>query len=334
MRRREFIIGASGAAIWPYAARAQSPHMRRVGVVLLFSEDDPEGQRRVKAFEQGMADHGWKNGRNVQIVYRFAAGSYARMGQMAIELAAQPVDVIVNNALTPVVTALKNYPAIPVVFAMTPDPVVYRVLHSLARPDRNLTGLTSFEMPSIYGKWIEFLKTIAPHIERVGILYDPASYYTYMPRPVGSYWLNALEQFAPSFGIGAVAMPVHNVGEIDVALAKFGHQPSGLVIAIETFVVSQYKYVVDLALRYRIPGCYPYNYAATAGGLMSYGPNGVASFRQVASYVDRILKGAKPSDLPIQRPNTFDLVINLKTAKVLGLKVPRELLIQATQLIE
>jgi putative tryptophan/tyrosine transport system substrate-binding protein len=329
------VAGVAGAVAWPRAALAQSDRMKRIGVLLLFAADDPEGQARVRAFEQELQRLGWRKGHNVQIEYRFAAGADGRMRAFTRELVDLPCDVIVTNSLSPVIAALREAPPIPIVFAMVTNPVEHGVIASLSHPDRDMTGIAGLDYPTIFGKWLELLKAIAPQVARVGIMFNPDAYHVYLPPPPGSYLLQQLEPAASLLGVEPIAVPVRDLGAMRDAIAALGRQGSaGLLVATDVFTVGHYPNIVSLALEHRLPGCYPYRYFATAGGLMSYGPNGVQVFRQAASYVDRILRGAQARDLPIQRPTSFELVINLKTANALGLTVPPLMLARADEVIE
>ena len=309
--------------------------MKRIGVLLLFATDDPEGAARVRAFEQELQRLGWSKGHNVQIEYRFAAGDVDRMRTFTTELVELQSDVIVGNSLSPIIAVLRETRPIPFVFGMVSNPVELGLIQSLSHPDQNMTGITGLDYPSIVGKWLELLKGIAPQVVRVGIMFNPDAYYVYLPPPPGSYWLRQLEAVASAVGVEPVAVPVRDLGAMRDALAALGRLGNGgLLVATDTFTVAHYPNIVSLALERRLPGCYPYRYFAVQGGLMSYGPNGVQVFRQVASYVDRILLGANAGDLPIRRPTAFDLVINRNTAKTLGITVPPLMLARADEVIE
>jgi putative tryptophan/tyrosine transport system substrate-binding protein len=335
-RRRDFIIGAAVAAALPHAARAQSRvRARRVGVLLLFAESDPEARVRVKAFGQGLRELHWSEGDNVNIEYRFAGGDFDRMRAFAGELVELKPDVIVTNSIQPIIPVWQQG-RIPIVFAMAVDPVVVGLIKSLSHPNQTMTGFTTFEY-AIVGKWLELLKAIAPRVRTVGIIFNPHAWDRTLSPPRGDWkeWLLQAEAYAPSFAVEAVPVPVRNFTEMQQALAELGRRAeAGMLVALDPFTVGNYRHVVGLALQYQVPACYPYRYFATEGGLMSYGPDGAAMFRQAASYVDRILKGAYPGDLPIQQPNKFKFVLNLKTARVFGLDVPRPLLVRADEVIE
>jgi putative ABC transport system substrate-binding protein len=336
MRRRDFVIGVAGATTWPLAAHAeQFVGMKRVGVLLLFGADDPEGQVRAKAFEPELHRLASKSGYSIQIEYRFAAGDFERMRTLAGELIELPADVIVTTGLSAIMAAQQNDHTTPIVFANIPNPVEQGLIGSLSHPDLNMTGITGLDYPAIIGKWLELLKAIAPQLVRVGILFNPDAYFSYLPPPPGSYWFRHLEAVASAFAVEPIAVPVHDLIEMQDALAAFAQEPgSGLLVATDIFTMGHYLNIISLAFQHRLPACYPYPFFSTGGGLMSYGPNGAEAFRQAASYVDRILCGANPRDLPIRRPTTLELTINLKTAKALGLSVPPLMLARADEVIE
>jgi putative tryptophan/tyrosine transport system substrate-binding protein len=338
MRRRAFICFLGTAAAWPLASRAARPEpTRRVGVLLLFSENDPEATVRVRAFGQALQDLGWKEGDNVRTEYRFGEGNFERMRQFAKELIAQPVDAMVTNSLQAILAVAQEDHSVPVVFAMVPDPVGSGLVKSLSHPGENLTGFTTFE-PSIIGKWVELLKGVAPGVRRVGFVHNPNAYEKQVSPPRAmwwSQWLRELEAVAPSFSLETIALPVHDLTETRRAFAALSEEPGGsLLINVDPFTVGHHGALVALALQHRLPACYPYNYFAAEGGLMSYGPNGAGMFRQAATYVDRILRGASPGDLPIQQANAFELVINLRTADAMGLAVPPWMIARADGVIE
>jgi putative tryptophan/tyrosine transport system substrate-binding protein len=338
MKRRAFITLLGGAAAWPLASRVASAEpMRRIGVLLLFSENDPEAAVRVRAFGQALQDLGWREGENVHTEYRFGAGDFDRMRAFAKELIAMPVDAMVTNSVQAILAIWQEDHAIPIVFAMVPDLVGAGLITSLSHPGENLTGFTTFE-PAIIGKWVELLKAVAPDIRRIGFVYNSDAYERQgsPPYPMWwSLWLRELEAIAPSFSVQAVALRVHDLAETQRAFAALSEERGGaLLINVDPFTVGHNRMLVALAQEHGLPACYPYNYFATEGGLMSYGPNGAQMFRQAASYVDRILKGANAGDLPIQQPNAFELVINLKTAKAMDITVPPWLLARADKVLE
>jgi putative ABC transport system substrate-binding protein len=330
MRRREFVAGLGGAAAWPLAARAQQQpdRMRRVAVIMVNAESDVQGQARVAAFRRGLRELGWIEGSNARIDFRWAAGDPARARVHASELVALAPDVIVANG-SPAVAALHEATrSIPVVFVVVTDPVGAGYVQSLARPGGNITGFSTFE-PEIGGKWLELLEEIAPGLERVGGILDPAF------RGFAAVW-HAIEGMAPKLGLELTTIVLRApADDLESAIAAFAQKPRGALIVFPTAINNiQRDRIAALAARHRLPAVYPFALYATAGGLMSYGVDSVDLFRRGASYVDRILNGEKPADLPVQAPIKYELVINLKTAKALGLQVPPTLLARADEVIE
>ena len=330
MRRREFITLLGGAAAaWPLAARAQQgERMRRIGVLLNMTEDDSEWQFRLAAFRQGLLALGWIENRNIQIDYRFAGGDDpVRVRTLAAELVSSAPDLIVAHT-TPVTTALKaTTHSIPVIFAVVNDPVGQGLIASLARPGGNVTGFTyiDFEM---MGKWLEMLTEMAPNVTRAAIIFNPAtSYY--------QTWVRELAIMPKRPTSEIVAAPVPDQVELETAIAAIARDPgSGLIIAADVFNTTHRRSIISLAARHRVPTVYFTRYFATEGGLLSYGPDIPDIFQRTATYIDRILNGAKPADLPAQAPTKYELVINLKTAKALGLDIPPTLLARADEVIE
>ena len=326
MRRREFIGLVAGAAVtWPLAARAQqSDGMRRVGVLMNTRVDEAEGQARVTAFVQGLRKLGWTDGRNVQISVRWAGDDAGLYPSYATELVAS--DVIVASA-SPSVAALQQATrSVPIVFANVIDPVGAGFVNSLARPGGHTTGFAVFEY-SISGKWLELLKEVAPKVTRVAVIRDTSV--------TGIGQFAAIQSTAPSLGVELNPIAVRDAGEIEQAVVAFARSANGgLIVTASSLVVPHRDLIFKLAARYRLPALYPFRFYATAGGLASYGPDIIDSFARAAGYVDRILKGEKPSDLPVQAPTKYELVINLKTAKALGLAVPQSLLARADEVIE
>jgi putative ABC transport system substrate-binding protein len=329
--RREIIALLGGAvAAWPLAARAQqTERMRRIGVLMGLAENDPDTKARLAAFREGLERLGWSEGRNVHIDYRFApAGAQAAV--LAKELAALQPDVILANS-TPVTAALQRETrTIPIVFAgVTADPIGEGFVTSLARPGGNVTGLLLFET-SVNGKWLAMLKEIAPRLARAALVVNPktAPYYVYHQR--------AAEAAASSLGIELVLSPIGNTAaEIEGAIESFARVPNGgLVLIPDTNTRLHRDLIIALAARYRLPAVYSDRVYVAAGGLMCYSTSRFDLFRQAASYIDRILRGAKPADLPVQAPTKYETVINLKTAKALGLNVPPGLLVAADEVIE
>ena len=327
LRRRDFIALAGAVAAWPSIARTQQPdRMRRIGVLVSGAEGDPEMQARLAAFRQGLQRLGWSEGRNIRIEYRFAAASGDQARIFAKELVALQPDVLVGLA-TAVVTQLQQETrVIPIVFVGVPDPIAAGYVSSLARPGGNLTGLLLHE-ESIAGKWLSMLKEISPRLTRVAMIGNPKT-----GTPV---YRRAAETIAPSLGIEIVHAPIETAADIEHAIESFARVPNGsLLVAPDLTAVLHRDLIIALALRYRLPAVYQARFWVAAGGLMSYGTDRVASFREAAYYVDRILHGAKPADLPVQGPTKFETIINLKTAKALGLSLPPALLVAADEVIE
>jgi putative tryptophan/tyrosine transport system substrate-binding protein len=329
MRRREFITLLGGAAVsWPLAARAQQgERMRRIGVLMNLGSDDAEGQARNAAFLQGLQELGWTVGRNVRIEYRWGAGDAELFRRHASELVALAPDVILASGGAVVPSLLQATRTVPIVFTGTPDPVGAGFVESLARPGGNATGFTSFEY-GISGKWLELLKEIAPHVTRAAVIRDPA-----IAAGLGS--LGAIQSVAPSLGVELRPLGVRDAGEIERVVTAFARSSNGgLIVTGSTLAVVHRELITTLAARYRLPAVYPQRSFVTVGGLISYGPDSIDPYRQAAGYVDRILKGEKPAELPVQAPTKYELVINLKTAKALGLEVPTTLLARAENVIE
>jgi putative ABC transport system substrate-binding protein len=329
VRRREFISLLSGAAAWPIAARAQQDErVRRIAVLFGNSESDPEGQSRAAAFRQDLQKLGWTEHRNLRIDYRWGAGEYERARAYAAELVALAPDVIVANGTPASIAVQRATGSIPVVFVVVVDPVGAGLIQSLARPGGNITGFATFE-PEIGGKWLELLKEISPGLRRVAVILDPQF------RGFAAL-SGAIERLAPTFGFDVTSLVHRDTSEdLESAIAAFAQEPGGGLIVLPTTLnnVSRHR-IFSLAARHRLPAVYPFRHYAKDGGLMSYGFDSFDLFRRGASYVDRILKGEKPGDLPVQSPVKFELVINLKAAKPLGLAVPPILLARADEVIE
>ncbi len=329
MRRREFIAALGGAAAaWPLAARAQQgERMRRIGVFFPGAADDPEYQARNAAFLQGLGELGWTVGRNVRIDTRWGAGDPANIPKLAVELAALAPDVILaaGGAVTgPLLQATRT---VPIVFTIVPDPVGAGFVDSLSRPGGNATGFINFEY-SISAKWLELLKQIAPRVTRVAVLRDPA-----IPQGIGQF--GAVQSAAPSLGVEVSPVNVRDAGEIERAIAAFaGSSNGGLIVTGSALAVFHRDLIITLAARHKLSAVYFQRFFVNAGGLISYGPDYFDQFRRAAGYVDRILKGEKPANLPVQAPTKYELVINLKTAKALGLTIPTTLLATADEVIE
>src|SRR6266436_8624954 len=330
LRRREFITLVGGAAAaWPLAARAQQrEQMRRIGVLMNLGSDDAEGQARNAAFLQGLQELGWTAGRNVRIEYRWGAGDAELFRRYASELVALAPDVIlaVGGAVVP--SLLQATRTVPIVFTGTPDPVGAGFVESLARPGGNVTGFAPFLEFGISAKWLELLKEIAPHVTRVGVIRDPA-----LATGVGQ--LGAIQSVAPSLGVELRPLGVRDAGEIERAITAFARSPNGgLIVTGSTLAGVHRDLIVTLAARHKLPAVYFGRYFVLDGGLVSYGPDFIDQYQRAAGYVDRILKGEKPADLPVQAPTKYELVINLKTAKALGLEIPAKLLALADEVIE
>jgi putative ABC transport system substrate-binding protein len=329
VRRREFIILLGGAAAtWPLVARGQpGERVRRVGVLMNVAADDPLSTLRVSAFAQAMQELGWTIGRNLRIDYRWGQADPELLRKHAIELVALAPDVILANA-TPSTAALQRATrSVPVVFVNLVDPVGAGFVDSLARPAGNITGFTNFEY-GISGKWLELLKEIAPRVTRVAVLRDPAS-------SAGTGQFGAIQSVAPSFGVELRPVDVRDASEIERAVSAFARFPNGGMIVTGTgFALTHGELIIALAAQHSLPATYTFRYNVEQGGLLSYAPDAINPYRQAASYVDRILKGEKPADLPVQAPTKYELVINLKTAKALGLTVPPMLLARADEVIE
>ena len=326
MRRRDFIAALGGAAVMPLVARAQE-RVRRIGVLLPGSSDNAEWQARNGAFLQGLALLGWTIGRNVHIETRWATASAAALRKHAAELAALAPDVILANGSAAVAPLLEATRTIPIVFAIVPDPVGAGFVDSLARPGGNATGFINFEY-GISAKWLELLKEIAPGVKQVGVLRDAGL-------SVGAGQFGAMQSVAPSFGVELRPIDVRDAPEIERAITAFARSANGgLVITGSALAVTHRETIITLAARHKLPAVYSGRFHVTAGGLLSYGPDFIDQFRQAAGYVDRVLKGEKPADLPVQAPTKFETVINLKTAKALGLTVPASVLARADEVIE
>ena len=330
MTRRDFITLLGGATAWPLAARAQQPDRKRlVGVLIGYAETDAEVHTQVAAFRDGLRKLGWTEGSNIRLDTRWAAPTdAAAMQRFAKELVALQPDVIVSNT-TPATTALlQQTRTIPIVFASLSDPIGSGLVVSFPRPGGNVTGFTLSE-PTQTGKWLGLLKETVPRIARVAMLFNPAS------APYAEYWLNSFKAAAASFAVEAISAPVRNGSDLDSVVATQAREPnSGLIAMPDSFTIAHRVEITSLAARYRLPAVYPYRFFAEVGGLLSYGVDMVDNFRRTATYVDRILKGEKPSELPVQAPVKFELVINLKTAKTLGLTIPPLLLATADEVIE
>jgi ABC-type uncharacterized transport system substrate-binding protein len=329
IRRREFIFTLGGAAAaWPLAARAQQPErVRRIGVLMNLATDDAEGQARIAAFLQALQQLGWTDGGNVRIDYRWAAGNTGRFQRYAEELLALAPDVILASA-SPSVQALQRATrTVPIVFAQVSDPVASGFVQSLARPGGNTTGFIQFEF-GLSGKWLELLKEVAPDVTRAAVLRDPDV-------GTGTTQFAVIQAMAPLLRVEVNPVNVRDPSEIRRAVEAFARSPNGgLVVTAIALAVRHRDLITMLAARHRLPAVYPFRHFVISGGLISYGHEPSDQYRRAAGYVDRILKGEKPADLPVQAPTKYDLVINLKTAKALGLDMPPTVLARADEVIE
>jgi putative ABC transport system substrate-binding protein len=327
MKRREFIALAGAAATLPLAARAQQ--LRRIGVLMGYAEYDPEGQTRVAAFREEFQKLGWTEGRNIRIDMRWARpDDEESMRRFAKELVALQPDLILSHVTPTTAALLQQTRTIPIIFVNVADPVGSGFVASIPRPGGNVTGFTILE-PTMAGKWLELLKEIAPRLNRIALVFNPAT-ATY-----ADVFLNPFKIAARSFAVEAIAAPVRDGSELESVVAAQARQPnSGLIAIPDQFLTVHRSEVTSLAARYHLPAAYPYRYFAELGGLLSYGIDVIDQFRRAAIYADRILKGAKPSELPVQAPVKFEMVINLKTAKALGLDVPLSLQQRADEVIE
>jgi putative ABC transport system substrate-binding protein len=329
MRRRDFIkVIGGGAAAWPLVMRAQQPEqMRRIGVLMNRVAGDPEGKARVAAFQHGLQQFGWTDGRNVRIDIRWGEDDVDRERQYAAELVALAPDVILAAGTLAVAASQRVTRTLPIVFVGVGDPVGAGFVDSLARPGGNTTGFMVYEY-SLSGKWLELLKEIAPSVTRAAVLRDPDS-------PAGIGQFSAIEAAAQRLGVEVIPVSVRDAGEIERGVAAFARAANGGLIVTPSGRVSLHRdLIIAVADRYKLPAVYPFQYMVTGGGLISFAPDWVDQYRPAAGYVDRILKGEKPADLPVQTPTKYELVINLKTAKALGLDVPPSLLAAADEVIE
>jgi putative ABC transport system substrate-binding protein len=329
MRRRDFIAGLGGAAVaWPLVARAQQSNpVRHIGVLMSTAEADPEAQARIAAFQQGLQQLGWIVGRNVRIDTRWGGSSAENIRRHAVELVALTPDVILATGSVTVGPLLQTTRSVPIVFAYVPDPVGAGFVDSLARPGRNATGFTPFEY-STSGKWLQLLKEIAPGVTQAAIIRDPQ-----ISTGLGQF--AAIQAVAPSVGVEVSAVNIRDADEIGRAVTAFARTSNGgLILTGSALAVLHGDLIITLAARHKLPVVYFERQFVTRGGLTSYGPNIVDQYRHAAGYVDRILKGEKPADLPVQASTKYELIINLKTARMLGLTVPPSLLARVDEVIE
>jgi len=329
VKRRELITFLGAAAAWPLAALAQQPErMRRIGILIALADSDREAQSWVAAFGEELHKLGWTEGRNIQIDTRGATADVESMQRFAKELVALQPDLILTSSTPATAAMLQQTRTIPIIFVMVGDPVGSGFVANLPRPGGNVTGFTPIE-DLLGGKWVELLKEIAPRVARVAMLFNPAT------APFAEYYLKPFNAAAGSFGAEAIAAPVRDMSELESVVAALARDPnSGLIVMPDAFTIDHRVETTLLAARYRVPAVYSFRLFAEVGGLLSYGANPLGEFRRAASYADRMLKGAKPSELPVQAPTQFELVLNLKTAKALGLTVPPTLIARADEVIE
>jgi putative tryptophan/tyrosine transport system substrate-binding protein len=330
VKRRAFVTLLGGAvAAWPLAARAQqSGPVRRLGVLMNYTETDPLSQAYVAAFVRGMRDLGWIEGQNLRSVYRWSAGSAELARTHAAELVALAPDAILSSSTANLTALQRLSPTTPIVFIQVSDAVAQGFVLNLAHPGGNITGFSAYEF-SIGGKWLDLLKQIAPAIARVAVVFNPQT------SPQSKFFLSSVEAGSRTFGVNVIATPLHSVAEIEPTIGNFSRQPNGgLIFPADSFTAIHRKLIVEVAARYRLPAIYAETVVVREGGLMCYQIEFDDQFRQAASYVDRILKGAKAGDLPVQTPEKYSLVINLKTAKALGVELPMSLMLSANEVIE
>jgi putative ABC transport system substrate-binding protein len=329
MKRREFItLLGGGTVVWPLAVRAQQgERMRRIGVLMPQAADDPEYQARLAAFLQGLQELGWTVGRNVRIDYRWGAGDAERIRRYAAELAALAPDIILATGASTVGPLQQATRTVPIVFVNVTDPVGGGFIASLARPGGNATGFSFFEY-GMSGKWLELLKEIAPRVTRAAVIRD-------LTTAAGSGQLGALQAAAPSFGVELSPIDARDASDIERVVMEFARSSNGgLIVTSGPWIIVHRELIITLAARHRLPAIYPFRFFVTGGGLISYGPDSSDPYRRAAGYVDRILKDEKPADLPVQAPTKYELAINRKTAKALGLTVPLSMLGRADEVIE
>jgi putative ABC transport system substrate-binding protein len=328
MRRRDFITLLGGAAAWPVAARAQQgDRVRRFGVLMPFEENDPVSKRRLSVFTQALADLGWTDGRNMRMDLRWGGGDINRIQALAQEVASLQPDIILASS-TPVTVALQRETlTIPIVFAGVADPVASGIVARLDRPNGNITGFADFESP-MGGRWLELLSEIAPDLKQAAIMFNP-------DMVTASLYMPSFETAAQSLKVAPITTPVHSDVEIERAITALGREPGArLVVLSGGFMLAHRAPIISAAARNNVPAVYHNSYFAKDGGLLSYGPNSVDTFHRAATYVDRILRGEKPGDLPVQFPTKYEMLVNLKTAKALGLTVPQSFLLRADEVIE
>jgi putative ABC transport system substrate-binding protein len=328
IKRREFIAGLGGAAAWPLLARAQQgDRMRRIGVLMSGDENDPAYTPRLSAFTQALADLGWTDGRNVRRDLRWPGDDINRIRTLAQELVGLQPDIILTNTTAATVAVQRETRTIPIVFAAVGDPVASGIVPRLDRPGGNVTGFAAFEA-SLVGKWVELLWEIAPGLKRAAIMFNPDV-------NTASLYMPLFETAARSLKVVPITAPVHSDEDIETTITALGREPGGGLVALTgAFLVAHRAPIILAAARNNIPVVYQLSAYARDGGLLSYGPDPVDYFRRAATYVDRILRGAKPAELPVQLPTKIEMVVNLKTAKALGLTVPQSILLRADEIIE
>jgi putative tryptophan/tyrosine transport system substrate-binding protein len=327
MQRREFITLVGGAAAaWPLAARAQ--RSSKIGVLSGLPENDPEGHARIAAFQEALEKLGWKEGRNIRFDVRWATPEIKTIQRLAEELVALQPDLIVTQNTPGTAAILQQTRAIPVIFVNIVDPVGSGLVANFLRPGGNVTGFVSLES-TIVGKWLELLKGIAPRVARVAVLFNPAT------ASFAEYYLTPFKVAVRSFAVEAIAAPVRDLDALETTIADLGGKPnSGLIVMPDSFLITHRAVVTSLAARHRVPAVYPYRHFTEVGGLLSYGNDQLDNYRRAASYADRILKGEKPSELPVQAPVKFEMTINLNTAKMLNLEMPPDIVALADEVIE
>jgi ABC-type uncharacterized transport system substrate-binding protein len=327
MRRRQFITLLGGAVAWPLAARAQGERVRRIGMLVATAENDSETQRRLMALRDGLQKLGWTEGRNLRSEYRWGENDLDRMRAGAEELAALKPEVIFAAPTSALVAMHRATSTVPIVFAQVADPVAQGLVVSNSHPGGNITGFATYEY-AVGLKWVELLKQIAPQITRIAVLYDPE-------QPAAAGYVAAIEAAARSFSVTVVPGIVRDAAAIEHTIGSFAGEPNGgLILPPTAFTVAHRALIISLALRYRLPNIFALRYNVAEGGLASYGVDNIDLYRRAAEYIDRILKGEKPGDLPIQFATKFELVINLKTARALGLDVPIPVLARTDEVIE
>ncbi len=330
MRRRDFIkVTVGSAAAWPLTARAQqSNQMKRIGVLMPYAENDPETSLRVTALREALLKLGWTEGRNIRFEQRWSGSDPEAISKLAREIVGSRPDVILTDTTPATAAVLRETRTIPVVFLQVGDPVGSRFVASFQHPGGNATGFNNFP-PTLTSKWLELLMEIVPHTARVMYLFNPPT------APFAQRFLEPLKGAASSIGVGVVASPVYEPAEIETVIAGFAREPDGgLIVLPSAFMVVHRDLIIAPAERYRLPAIYPFRYYVEGGGLVSYGSVPLDAYRQAATYIDQILRGAKPADLPVQMSVKFELAVNLKTAKAMGLKIPESFLVRADEVIE